>query len=104
MVGARVELGAGISEGAGVEADFGTDPAAQAEALRRVQQAVAPVVVQAQRYCGDVERPAPRFAGRLDRVALVCRQHFAADAPGPLLLPDEIALPLKASRQRQGLG
>ena len=57
MIGARVDLGAGIGEAAAVRGDFGAEPPAEAEPAGRVEQAVAAVIAEAHRKRGDEEGP-----------------------------------------------
>src|SRR5436190_1919426 len=104
MIGAAVELNPGVWKSAALEADFRADPPQQSEPLGRIEQIVARVIAEAAGDRGDEKSPPARLAGRLGRVPLVGRQQLGAEAPRPLLLPDEIALPLETRGKRYRLG
>ena len=72
MIGAGVDLGARIGEGAAVETDFRADPAAETEAPGRVEQVVAAVIAQGRRDGADEEGLAA-FARRSPRSCLARR-------------------------------
>ena len=94
MVGARVQLRAGIGELTAVRGNLGADPAAQAKAAAGVEQAVAAVITEAERQRRDQERARVLDAVAAEHAAFVGREQLGAVCPGPLLLPDEVALPL----------
>ena len=85
--------------------DFRADPPAQAEAAWsdragcRCRHSRGSPGSAAMRNVARVLEP-----GDAEHAALVGREQLAADAPGPFLLPDEIALPLDAAGELDGLG
>ena len=80
--------------------DFGAEPSSKSETAGRIEQIVAAVVAEAHRKRGDEEGACILDARQVEHAALIGREQLRAVGPGPLLLPDEIALPLDVRRQR----
>ena len=95
MIGARVDLRAGIAEAAAVHGDFGADPAAQPEARAsgragcRCRHSRGSAGKR-----GDEEGARVLDPGPVNTPCSSVREHFGAIGPRPFLLPDEVALPL----------
>src|SRR5205085_10193340 len=94
MVRAGVELRPPVAEMATVERDFGTQPTAEPEAPRRVEQAVAAVIADGERGGSDQEPACVLDPGAAEHPAFDGSEPLATVGPGPLLLPDEVALAL----------
>ena len=69
-----------------------------------IEQAVAAVVAERKRKRGDEEGSRVFDAIEAEHTIFISREDLRAVAPGPLLLPDEVAQPLDMAAEQDGLG
>src|SRR4029079_8997438 len=78
------------------------DAAAEPEPAGRIEQIVASVIAETKRQGSDEEPARLLDSGAVKGALLVRAEQLRAVSPGPLLLPDEVALALDITGQRDG--
>src|SRR5258708_2217913 len=104
MIGARIELRPSVGESSAVGGHFRAKPKTQPEPLGGVEKIVAAVIADCKGRSGDQESLGILNSSAAEHTALVGRKPLHSVAPGPRLLPNEVALALDVRGKIDGLG